>query len=49
MRVRRSMRKADVYLTPPVGNFGLLDMDRIADLIATGHRYTAERLQQLGS
>lgn len=45
MRVRRAMRKADMYFTPPVGNFGLLEMGRIDELIAAGYRYASSQLQ----
>ena len=47
MRVRRAMRKADVYLTPPVGNYGLLEMDRIDELISAGYRFASSQFTEV--
>jgi predicted acylesterase/phospholipase RssA len=39
------MRKADLYFTPPVGHYGLLEMDRIDELIGAGYRYGKRQLR----
>lgn len=43
-RARAVERDADLYLRPPVDHFGLLDFDRIRDIVSAGHAYARERL-----
>ena len=35
-----------LYLTPPVESYGMLDNDRIEEIVEVGYRYTQEVLQQ---
>ncbi len=38
-RARAVERDADLYLRPPIDNFGLLDFDRIREIVDVGYRY----------
>lgn len=40
-------RDADLCLRPPVDAFGVLEFDRIDEIVEAGHRGTLERLEQL--
>ncbi len=46
MRKRKNMRTADLYLTPPVGQYSLLEMDQIDDLIKVGYDYGKTAIQE---
>lgn len=46
-RQESNRRMATLYLEPPVGDFGLLDMERIETFIDIGYRYTADQLAHL--
>lgn len=47
MHKQQSRAQADLYLTPPLERFRILDMDRIDEIIATGYDYAARRLDAL--
>ncbi len=40
---------ADLYLNPPVGQFGIFDWRRIDEIIAAGYRYGLEVLEKRGT
>ena len=45
-RQESNRRMATLYFEPPVGDYGLLDMDRIDKFIDVGYRHVAEHLRQ---
>jgi predicted acylesterase/phospholipase RssA len=47
MHKQQSRTQADLYLTPPLERFRILDMGRIDEIIATGYEYAARRLDAL--
>ena len=38
---------ADLCLRPPIGSFGVLEFERIEQIVESGYRYTKERVEQL--
>ena len=42
-RVSEVKNDADLYLEPPVGDYGLLDFAKLDELIEIGYRYTLEQ------
>ena len=42
-------RRADLYLSPDVRGFGLLDLKAFDELVEIGYRHAAERLAQLSA
>ena len=36
---------ADVYLHPPVSEFGIFEFERIDEVVEVGHAYALERLR----
>jgi NTE family protein/lysophospholipid hydrolase len=43
---QRRIEEAQLYLTPPVEKYGLLEFNRIDDIIETGYRYTMDVLEK---
>jgi NTE family protein/lysophospholipid hydrolase len=43
---QQRIEEAQLYLTPPVENYGLLEFNRIDEIIETGYRYTMDTLEK---
>jgi len=41
-RTARVKRSVDLYLRPPIDNFGMLDFEKMSEIVEVGYRYTLE-------
>ena len=41
-------RDADLYLHPPVEEFGMLEFDAVERIVAIGYEYTIARIEEAG-
>lgn len=46
-RAREAKAAADVYLRPPIDEFGLLDFKDLERIVEAGYRYTLERIDEI--
>jgi predicted acylesterase/phospholipase RssA/CRP-like cAMP-binding protein len=47
-RAQAVSRKADLFLRPPVADYGLLHFDRFEQIVEAAYRYTARELEERG-